>query len=256
MLRWARRGLEVCSRRVVLRRYLPTPCERVQILVSPGAQLNYWRRDLHRVDPNLLDLAVETVSDADVVWDVGASLGLFTFQAACISGRRGAVVAIEPDPWAARLLERTAAKNAGNTAPVEIVPVALADTSGARSFVIAKRGRAASHLLGYGGTQAGGARRTFQVPTMTLDTLTDKCPHPQVVKIDVEGAELEVLKGGERLLDAIRPKFILEVSSSCQEDVSKLLRSHDYDLFDASLPRERRLSLDKATWMTLALPSE
>src|SRR5262249_37577808 len=147
-------------------------------------------------------LAVEFVRPGKVVWDIGANSGIFAFAAANLTGSSGSVVAFEPDTWLVQLLRRSARiqRDAG---PVQVVAAAVAKDCDLRTFNIAQRSRAANFLDGYDtvarSRQTGGVAERHTVVTLTLDWLAERLPAPDVIKIDVEGAELEVLQGGERL---------------------------------------------------------
>jgi len=73
---------EHLSRGRVLKRRLPAEFGAAPIFVSPDAALCFWHKDLANCDPALLDAARELVQPGDVVWDVGANVGLFSFAAA------------------------------------------------------------------------------------------------------------------------------------------------------------------------------
>jgi hypothetical protein len=60
-----RRILERCSRGVVLKRRLPARFGRQAVYVSPDASLRYWRLDLGKIDPELLDLVARLVQPGD-----------------------------------------------------------------------------------------------------------------------------------------------------------------------------------------------
>jgi FkbM family methyltransferase len=130
-----------------------------------------------RVDPILLSLAEELISPGDIVWDIGANVGLFSFAAAVAAGPDGYVLAFEPDMQLVALLHRSIRVNHRN-APVEVVPAAVADDQGVSRFSIASRNRSTNHLDGFGTTQAGGARATHLAPTATLDWLSARFPSP------------------------------------------------------------------------------
>ena len=91
------------------------------------------------------------------------------------------------------------------------LPVAISDSVGFVSFSIAKRARAANSIQGYGSTQTGGVSETRTLPCVTLDSLLKHFPTPDVLKIDVEGAELGVLQGGSQLIDNVRPVIYCEL---------------------------------------------
>jgi hypothetical protein len=59
------------------------------------------------VDEALLRNAIELVRPGDVVWDIGANVGLFSFAAAAPAGSAGKIVSFEADVWLAVLLRRS-----------------------------------------------------------------------------------------------------------------------------------------------------
>jgi FkbM family methyltransferase len=234
-----RRVAEIASRGIVLRRRLPATFGGKPLYVSPDCGLRYWRRDLTKADPVLLQMVDRYVWPGDVVWDVGANIGLFGFAAAHRASR---VVLIEADPWLAGLLEKTA-RFYGN---VSVICAAVADYCGVGTLHIAARARASNFLQGKGSTQTGGERRAEEVQVLTLDSLTP--PLPDALKIDVECAELAVLRGATRILAEARPRVICEVSGHNADIATALL--HDYKLFDGDAGEP----VTTATWNTVAIP--
>ena len=95
--------------------------------LTPEAGLRYWipGRGI-KGDETLLRNAAETVKPGNVVWDVGANMGLFSFAAAGVAGASGRVFAFEPDAVMAKLLRRSARLNP-QAAPVEVIPCAIAE---------------------------------------------------------------------------------------------------------------------------------
>jgi hypothetical protein len=77
-----------------------------------------------------------------------------------------------------------------------------------------------------------------------------------VLKIDVEGAELEVLRKQRCLLNEARPVIICEVGSETADEITQLLTSASYKLFDGEKPLSRAQTVDRATWSTIAIPEE
>ena len=75
-------------------------------------------------------------------------------------------------------------------------------------------------------------RETQTVPTVTLDSLVEHFPIPDMVKIDVEGAELLVLEGGSKVLNN-HPTLHCEVPERNTSAVQQLLNDFGYTLFDA-----------------------
>lgn len=243
--------VERTSHRVVVRRRLPRPFESARIYVSTEGGLRYLARPMAGVDPLLLRLAAEVVRPGDTVWDIGANLGLFSFAAAVLAGRDGQVLAVEPDTDLAGLLRRSAA-GGGTHAPVEVLPAAVSDELSVARFHVAARNRATSHLAGFGSSMTGGTRSTRLVPTVTLDSLADRLPAPDVIKVDVEGAELSVLAGGHRVL-SLRPTVICEVSHRNGEAVAEALIRHGYTLYDGARCPTERAAVSVAPFSTLAI---
>jgi FkbM family methyltransferase len=191
-----------------------------------------------------------------VVWDLGANVGLFAFAAAFAAGPSGRVLAVEADGWLAGLIALSARAAPPSHAPVEVLAAAVADVPGTVELCIARRGRAGNHLQNVpGSTQTGGTREVRQVAAVTPDSLLGRSPAPQVVKIDVEGAELLCLLGAARLLREVRPVLLCEVTEENAGEVGALLRGHGYTLFDAATAPGQRRPLDRPAWNTLALPA-
>ncbi len=232
---------------------MPPPFDTARLYVSSEGGLRYLRPRLDGVDPALLQLATELIQPGSVVWDIGANLGLFTFAAAVAARPSGYVLSIEPDIALVTLLRRSAALNRGH-APVDVLPAAVADSSGVGRFHIARRNRSTSHLDGFGTTQTGGIRTTEIVPTVTLDWLTERFPMPHLIKIDVEAAESEVLAGGTTVLRSL-PTIICEVAGRNSAGVAEVLSSYGYNLYDASQPESKRSPLSIAPPNTLAKAS-
>lgn len=246
-----RSAVERASHGVVVRRRLPPPFASARIYVSTEGGLRYLARTMAAVDPTLLRLAAEVVRPGDTVWDVGANLGLFSFAAAVAAGPAGHVLALEPDTDLSGLLRRSAAANAGD-APVEVLPAAVSDELAVARFHIARRNRATSHLTGFGTAMAGGVRSTQLVPTVTLDWLAARFPVPDVLKVDVEGAELTVLGGGPQVL-AHSPTVICEVSAQNAAAVADILTGHGYVLYDGNQLPGERVPTTAASFNTLAI---
>lgn len=248
--------IERASRGVVITRRLPKRVGGAAIYVSPDASLKLWKRDLEKADSALFDWAEEFVKKGDVVWDIGANVGLFAFAAANRAGPNGHVLAVEADLMLASILRRSARRLSSVNAPVDVLHAAAGDKLGVAKFVIARRGRSTNHLeIAEGSTQTGGVRETETVVMITLDWLLDRLPPPNVVKVDVESAEHYVLQGARRLLSETQPTILCEVASANQKIVGDSLRSNGYRLIDLDVAKGERKTLELPSFNTLAIPS-
>lgn len=154
-------------------------------------------------------LMVALVAAGDTVLDVGAHTGYYTVLASHLVGRSGRVHAFEPDPRNAGFLRRHVRINGCDNTVVEEVAVAA---------------RAGTHRFG-GGSGSGTARLQsdggLEVSVVTLDEYCRRGGlHPTLIKVDVEGAEAEVLRGAADLLRRHRPTLLLsthgpEVHAEC-----------------------------------------
>src|SRR5258708_38692911 len=90
--------LERSTHRLVVRRRLPRPFAAARICASTEGGLRYLRPNMAKVDPLLTGLAHELVHPGDVVSEIGANLGLFTFAAAVAAGPTRRCLAAAPDP--------------------------------------------------------------------------------------------------------------------------------------------------------------
>jgi FkbM family methyltransferase len=246
-----RSALEHMTHRITVRRRLPPPFSAVRLYASSEGGLRYLRPSMKGVDPSLLRLAAELVRPGDVIWDIGANLGLFSFAAAAAAGPRGYVLAVEPDAMLVGLLRRSTAANQ-RQALVDVLPVAVAGDLGVGRFHIARRNRSTNYLDGYGTAQTGGIRSTQLVPTVTLNWLATQFPSPNLVKIDVEEAESMVLAGGSDVLRA-HPTIICEVAARNAAEIGNILTCYGYVLYNGEEPAAGRTPAIAAPPNTVAI---
>jgi FkbM family methyltransferase len=138
----------------------------------------------------------------DTLYDLGASIGFFTLIAAKIVGPTGRVWAFEPLPDSVTRLRKNLDLNAFQN--VTVVPCAVSDHSGSGRMVgIANRAR----------LDVAETEESANVSVTTIDAWrseTDAAP-PTVIKIDVEGAEIDVLRGAEETIAESLPLLLIEV---------------------------------------------
>lgn len=251
-----RRFAEFALGRLTLTRRLPPPFSGNRIVASGRVGgLKFLFKPSAAWDPELLRIAAALVEPGDVVWDVGANVGLFAAAAASRAGPTGRVIAVEADFDAVKLLEQSAHANAGHGAPVTVLPVAASDSDGFVEFAIARRARAANSIAGYGSSQTGGVATLRTVPSVRLDSLLQHFPPPRVLKIDVEGAEALVLAGATRLLHEVRPRIYCEVAWNSADAVSALLHAAGYRLWSGATFRSRDdPTIERTEFNTVALP--
>lgn len=251
-----RRIVERATRNWVYRRRLPQAVGGAPLFVTPSAGLKYLFKPMARIDPSLLRNATELVRANDVVWDIGANVGLFSFAAAACAGPKGSVIAVEPDTFLVDCLRRSARLQPDTSAPVTVVSAAIASDISLREFTIASRSRASNAMRGYGQTLMGLPSESQTVVALNLDWLGSNLPPPNVIKCDVEGAEADIFSGQTEILNKIRPVIICEVSDNAATLMTAILVESGYVLYDGERPLAANAMMDRTSWNTIAIPKE
>lgn len=156
------------------------------------------------------------IRPGSVVFDVGAHVGYYTVLSSVLAGTRGQVIAFEPLPANLKYLRRHLKLN--DCANVRVLTNCVGEGSSIARFDDS-HGTGVGHLANDG---------TLEVQVRSLDEMVEsgELPIPTFIKIDVEGAELQVLKGAERLLRRHRPTLVLSTHSddldrTCLERLSE-----------------------------------
>jgi FkbM family methyltransferase len=221
-------------RRFLRARIVPDRIEWVQ--VQHGIATGLWMRiDLASErswwagnhEPALQEKLRGLLRENIVMYDVGAHIGFYSLPAARLGAQ---VVAFEPDPeTAARLRAHVERNNLSQR--IKVVEAALWSVSD--SLVSFRTGLPRSQ----GGISCGDCRPVvatgpfIQVMAVRLDDfLAAGGPAPQLIKVDVEGAESEVLNGAADTIRVCRPSLIIEVHTPDEEaSVSRFLAHNCYD---------------------------
>jgi FkbM family methyltransferase len=167
------------------------------------------------------------LSPGQTFFDVGANAGFFTLVAARLVGAQGRCVAFDPLPGNIESLREQVELNA--LSQCVVVPEAVGEQPGAASFSFASAGDSQAHL----GTSRRPGEQAIEVKVTTLDLAMARHGAPHYVKLDVEGAEAQVLKGAEQVLRLAKPRWLIELHGpECERDVKEILAAHGYRFFD------------------------
>ncbi|MBR4252201.1 MAG: FkbM family methyltransferase [Kiritimatiellae bacterium] len=188
-------------------------------------------------EPEMTAMAREKVREGWHILDVGADVGYYSmlFRSKC--GPRGAVAVFEPDPEAIPFLEKNIALNGFEN--IRVFRMALSDHRGTGMMKPAGKGQLYPDRIGDGGNATVEMAPFDELwPELGWDRL-------DLVKIDVEGAELSVLKGMERVLEKHHPHILMEVhprqlkevfQTSAGEVLHFLAERHSYRLLPVDTP--------------------
>jgi len=174
-------------------------------------------------EPAQLTALQRLLGEGQTFFDVGANVGQHTLVGARSVGPKGIVVAFEPSPRNVELLRRHLSLNALDN--VRVVAAACADREGSEPFLTG-----ANPALGRLEETAAAGPAVPHVPTMTVDDFVAREGLvPAVMKIDVEGAEVRVLRGSARTLSAYQPVLLLSThSADLRATCLALLAEHGY----------------------------
>lgn len=185
-----------------------------RILSGPGAGL--WLEVHPRTGAELLSGALERESQEVVAkqlrpgmifYDLGANIGRFSLIGSRIVGPEGKVFAFEPDSGLVARLRRNAERN--RLSNVTVVAAGVWSTSTTLEFRPAGAGSPEGGTGSFLPGDASGA--CASVRCISLDDFVRDAPAPQGIKCDVEGAEMEVLRGAESTLRRYRPWILCEI---------------------------------------------
>lgn len=162
----------------------------------------------------VLDLTKPTI-----FWDIGANIGFYSWFVRRFPSIQQ-VVMFEPDPTNFALITRTIHKNA--ISDCKAINAALSDISGEAPFLVDSASGATGSLETVSERKnKHSLHHVYQMDetiicrTMTVDGLiAEGVPQPDLMKIDVEGAEHLVLNGAEMLVSRHRPTMIIETSNT------------------------------------------
>jgi FkbM family methyltransferase len=172
---------------------------------APAASSGLW-------EPHIAACFRRICRCGSIAIDVGANVGYHTLLLAELVGSEGQCYAFEPNSENCRLILLGCEHN--HFANIRLMPFGLSDESGWAYF--------SSHIGSNGGVVtkkvvASQGQGTV-IPVFTLDSLS--LPNVDVLKVDVEGAEYKVLRGGEALLTRSRPAIVSEFSLEMTTRVS------------------------------------
>lgn len=176
------------------------------------------------------------VKKNDICLDIGANVGAISFALAQFSGQSGEVHSFEPGPVFAARFRRNLELNPKLKARVHLHEIGLSDHSAVLPWQ-------ASDV--YTGTASmDPALHSTHLKTHYLNVVPiDECsiiqnlPHIDFIKIDVDGLELSIFKGGLKTLKKHRPKIFFETTlwnedqKKAAKEIEQILRSIGYELF-------------------------
>jgi FkbM family methyltransferase len=231
ILAMVRAGRKTPVGRYVLRQMLDTAMNETRRTRHGGVELSFvapnhlceWRtHTFASKEPETLEW-IDAMPEGAVLWDIGANVGLYSVYAA--KKRKCQVWAFEPSVFNLELLARNIQLN-DVTSHVCILPLALSDALGpnAMRMTTTEWGGALSTFGRDFGWHGGAIDKVFEFRTMglTMDLAAEllAIPQPEYIKIDVDGLEHFILKGGTAVLRNVR-QVLIEVNDDFREQAEE-----------------------------------
>ena len=156
-------------------------------------------------EPDLMELFEVTLGPRSVMIDVGCNIGFFSIDCAMNLCSLGRVIAIEASPRIVPFVEANIARS--GLSNVDLVHCAAGSSSGGEVNFY----EAPAERFGMGSRAPQFGSQPIQVPVRSLDDIALElgCGVPDLVKIDVEGYELQVLEGAQKLLTSSSPPLVV-----------------------------------------------
>ncbi|MCE7993070.1 MAG: FkbM family methyltransferase [Roseivirga sp.] len=188
-----------------------------------------------RDDVDELKYIVRSIKEGDLALDVGAHKGGYLHWIRKAAGTTGKVVAFEPQPSLYEYLNNMISTYRLNN--ITLHHAGLSSKEGELRLFVPKAEGLTSPGATFEHRQDTSKGHSISVPVLQLDkTLKDRKGPVRFIKMDVEGHELEVFKGGENILKQDRPRLIFEcenrhLNNLTVEDVFAYLKGLGYKGF-------------------------
>jgi FkbM family methyltransferase len=160
----------------------------------------------------MTEIFEKVVREGDTVIDIGANVGYYTLLASRLAGERGKVYAFEPDPRTYNLLLRNIEINKyDNIVPL---PKAVVNKVGSAKFILSPKPHA--HASGFYFLKDKKHKKIIEVETEILDHFfQDKNDVINVIKMDIDGGEMDALSGMDDLISKNRnSKMFIEFDTN------------------------------------------
>jgi FkbM family methyltransferase len=204
-------------------------------------------------EPGTSEIVSRLTTRGATAVDIGAHIGFYTMLLSRRVGSEGRVYAFEPETENVQLLRRNIALNRYNNVVLE--DAAVSDETGHASLSISEHNRGDHRLV-----PLGSLGRTIVVRTIGLDSYFDGKRKPNIIKVDVQGAEWRVLAGMQHLLATASPIIVMEwtpdlidLSGGDAKAVIRELRGRDFTVFAIREPSLDLTAVDDA-WIAASRP--
>jgi FkbM family methyltransferase len=191
----------------------------------------------YKYERKITNLVSKILNNEDVFIDVGAHVGYYSLLAAKKMGANGIVIAFEPNVDNYKILEHNV--NLNEFSQIKLYKIGLSDYDGEAQFYINPFNDGGSSLTKFDYK----ALKIVKINVEKLDTFLNDIPLNKIdlIKIDVEGHQMNTLRGMEHTLQKFHPKIIVEFNDSVSKteiinylstlNYSECINLDEYNLF-------------------------
>ncbi len=173
----------------------------------PTRYINYFPAGYEKEN---FDFLTASVNPGDTVLDVGAHIGLFAVIASKLTGAGGKVIAFEPAPATFSLLEQTVRINKAENTIVTIQKAVGKEPGKTTFFISDSVADNSNSLVSYLGDRP---LNGIDIDITSIDTIVSERKSGKIafIKIDVEGAEYDTIRGAAHTFKTLRPYAIVAI---------------------------------------------
>ena len=179
--------------------YVPdTPDTKTSVVAQAHLKGRKW-------EPKIAEILTKYCEKSTTAVDMGAYIGTHTMSLVDAVGKTGKVVTFEPQPWAYKGIKKTLSKN--KIKNCKVINAGLSDKKGKIQFC--SDGSGSSSVCTERSPSKKKWSEVYDIPIVTLDSYNLK--NVSIMKIDVEGHELNALMGSKKTIEQSKPVIVLEV---------------------------------------------
>lgn len=207
----------------------------VKMLLDPGDLISRVLLETGEWDPDTWKAIAVHLPSGGTFIDVGAHMGHCSLMAAILVGPSGRVIAIEANP---EMVEQLRRNIHASSATINVQSMACSDSETLVDLYVAPHANSgSSSFSAHNASLGGSSQKGYCIQARPLDAILDelKVSRVDVLKIDVEGAELKVLRGAKGTLTRHRPVLIVELDDqllramgTSSSEICNVLASYGY----------------------------
>ena len=201
------------------------------LFFNAGTNLHFFFKRELQIENEASENLNKLIKENFLVFDIGAHIGYYTVILSNLL-KIGKLIAFEPNSDSVKYLKKNVEVNSLKN--VSVVEKGISSKIGqSRFYKDISTGRSSSLEINAWHPNAAKIKEEI-INTTTLDEATQQYGVPDFIKCDVEGHELEVLKGASEVLKS-KPILFLEVSSLNRKSILEILHNHSYNIYNGEV---------------------